>query len=200
MTFFVAGGALISSAIVWFIIMSLIELAKKNGEVEDNDAVENKNETAVAKRGVSGFFLMTLIFVGVTAIANGFIKDGINNWLPKLLRVEFGVPDSLSIILTLLLPVFSVFGSIVARRLYLRLRDHMLTNGILYSVSFALALLVFVIYPMKIFFNEKSEKITKVLLHLGIGKRELSKLVLKMHFLCNTSVKILIIFAYYLEF
>ena len=33
-----------------------------------------------------------------------------------------------------------------------------------------------------------------------IGERELSELVLKMHILHNTSVKILIISAYYLEF
>ena len=148
-TFFVAGGALIAAAAVWFVIMSRIEAARARGEVEDDDAAEKKQEPETVKRGVSSFFLMTLIFVGVTAIANGFIKDGINNWLPKLLRVEYGVPDSLSIILTLLLPVFSIFGSIVARKLYLKLRNHMLANGIFYSISFALALLVFLIYPIR---------------------------------------------------
>lgn len=148
-TFFVAGGALISAAVVWFIIMSRVETAKKRGEVEDDDAVQIKEETQTVKSGISGLFLMTIIFVGISAVANGFIKDGINNWLPKLLRVEYGVPDSLSIILTLLLPVFSIFGSIVARKLYLKLRNHMLTNGIFYSVSFVLAILVFLVYPTR---------------------------------------------------
>ena len=148
-TFFVAGGALISAAVVWFIIMSRVEAAKARGEVEDDDAIEKKDEGSTVRRGITSFFLMTLIFVGITAIANGFIKDGINNWLPKLLRAEYSVPDSLSIILTLLLPVFSIFGSVIARKLYLKLRNHMLTNGILYSVSFVLAILVFLIYPTR---------------------------------------------------
>ena len=148
-TFFVAGGALIYASVVWFIIMGRVEKARAHGEVEDDDAVENKEGADAVKRGVTAFFLMTLVFVGITAVANGFIKDGINNWLPKLLRVEYGVPGSLSIILTLLLPVFSIFGSIVARKLYLKLRNHMLTNGILYFTSFVFAIIVFLIYPMR---------------------------------------------------
>ena len=148
-TFFVAGGVLISASVVWFVIMSRIEGARKRGEVEDDDAPQIKDDARVSKSGVSGFFLMTIVFVGISAVANGFIKDGINNWLPKLLRVEYGVPDSLSIILTLLLPIFSIFGSIVARKLYLKLHNHMLVNGIFYSVSFVLAFLVFLTYPMR---------------------------------------------------
>ena len=90
-----------------------------------------------------------MVFIGVTAIANGFIKDGVNNWLPKLLRDEFSVDDSLSIILTLMLPVFSIFGSLFARKVYLKLSNHLLVNGIFYGGAFVLALIVYLIYPMR---------------------------------------------------
>ncbi|MBQ8404096.1 MAG: MFS transporter [Clostridia bacterium] len=148
-TFFVAAAFLLSAALIWVYIMTQIEKAKKNGEVEEDDAPAKPAAELGKKSGIGALFVATLIFIGVTAVANGFIKDGVNNWLPKLLRDEFAVTDSLSIILTLLLPVFSILGSIVARKLYLKLRNHLLINGIFYGTAFVLALGVFLIYPMR---------------------------------------------------
>lgn len=148
-TFFVSSCILILAAAVWVIIMTKIERAKASGILEDDDAPVAVSETNTARRGVSGAFIMMFVFVGITAVANGFIKDGVNNWLPKLLRDEFAVDDSLSIILTLLLPIFSILGSIVARKLYLKLKNHLLIDGIFYGTAFFLALTVFLIYPMR---------------------------------------------------
>ena len=150
LTFFTASALLIAAACVWVYIITQIEKAKKNGELEEDDlpfGAAAKNTSARGK--VSAFFIVTLVLIAVTAISNGFIKDGVNNWLPKLLRDEFGVTDSLSIILTLLLPVFSILGSIVARKLYLKLRNHLLINGIFFGTAFTLSLGVFLIYPMR---------------------------------------------------
>lgn len=150
LTFFTAASLLAAAACVWVYIMTRIEKAKKNGELEEDDLPFDAAEKKQTARGKAGaFFVTTLVFIAVTAVSNGFIKDGVNNWLPKLLRDEFSVTESLSIILTLLLPLFSILGSLVARRLYLKLRNHLLVNGIFYSVAFALALCVFLIYPIR---------------------------------------------------
>ena len=87
--------------------------------------------------------------IAVTAISNGFIKDGVNNWLPKLLRDEFGVTDSLSIILTLILPLFAIAGTLMARKVYLKLRNHLLIIGIFFGTAFTLSLCVYFIYPYR---------------------------------------------------
>ena len=150
LTFFTAAAFLITAAVIWVYIMAQIEKAQKNGELEEDDlpfVSASKKQTARGK--VGALFVTTLVFVALTAVSNGFIKDGVNNWLPKLLRDEFSVTDSLSIILTLLLPIFSILGSLVARRLYLKLRNHLLINGIFYSVAFCLSLGVYIIYPYK---------------------------------------------------
>ena len=64
-----------------------VEKAKKNGELEDDDLPLGANTPKQTARGkVGAFFIATLIFIAITAISNGFIKDGVNNWLPKLLR------------------------------------------------------------------------------------------------------------------
>jgi sugar phosphate permease len=150
LTFFTAAAFLVTAACIWVYIMTQIEKAKKNGELEDDDlpfGAAAKNTSARGK--VSAFFIVTLVFIAVTAISNGFIKDGVNNWLPKLLRDEFGVQDSLSIILTLILPLFSIAGTLMARKVYLKLKNHLLINGIFFSTAFALSLGVFLIYPYR---------------------------------------------------
>ena len=147
-TFVIASAVLFCAAVVWVFIISKIERARANGEIEEDDVPKTSKDTLGASR-ISRAFIATFVFIGIVAVANGFIKDGVNNWLPKLLRDEFAVDDSLSISLTFLLPVFSIFGSIFARRVYMMLKNHLLLNGIFYGVAFALSFGVFLIYPMR---------------------------------------------------
>jgi OPA family glycerol-3-phosphate transporter-like MFS transporter len=150
LTFFTAASLLIAAAFVWVYIITQIEKAKKNGELEEDDLPFGAAAKASTARGkVSTFFIVTLVLIAVTAISDGFIKDGVNNWLPKLLRDEFGVTDSLSIILTLILPLFSIAGTLMARKVYLKLRNHLLINGIFFGVAFLLSLGVYLIYPYR---------------------------------------------------
>lgn len=148
-TFFVAAVVLILAACVWVWVMTTVERAKAAGDLEEDDApAQAPTEHGVSLRK-SRLFLSMLVLIGTTAIANGFIKDGVNNWLPKLLHDEYGVADSLSIILTLLLPAFSVLGAVFARKVYLKLRNHLLINGIFYGTAFVLALGVYLFYPIR---------------------------------------------------
>ena len=150
LTFFTAAVLLIAAACVWVYIITQVEKAKKNGELEDDDLPFGASAKTQTVRGkVGAFFIATLIFIAITAISNGFIKDGVNNWLPKLLRDEFDVTESLSIILTLILPLFSIAGTLMARKVYLKLRNHLLIIGIFFGTAFTLSLLVYLIYPMR---------------------------------------------------
>lgn len=151
-TFFIASALMTAAAITWVRIMTKIEAPAARGALEEADSPQQEEARGAAsgpKAPAHSLFIVTLVFVAVTAVANGFIKDGVNNWLPKILRDEFGVSDSLSIVLTLLLPVFSIFGSIIARKLYCALKNHLLINGIFYSAGFLFSLVIFLIYPMR---------------------------------------------------
>lgn len=149
LTFFVAAAFLLLAGGVWIFVMTQVERARAGGALEEDDTpVRSVPESGTPVRKSRAFW-WALVLIGATAIANGFIKDGVNNWLPKLLHDEFGVADSLSIILTLLLPVFSVFGAVFARKVYLKLQNHLRINGIFYTTAFVLALGVYLFYPMR---------------------------------------------------
>jgi OPA family glycerol-3-phosphate transporter-like MFS transporter len=92
---------------------------------------------------------MGLVVILVCAITNGFIKDGITTWVPSILKEEFGVPSSLSIIVTLLLPVLSIFGTSLVNLLHKKQKDENALNGIFYFATVILAGLIILTLNLK---------------------------------------------------
>lgn len=52
------------------------------------------------------------------------IKDGLTTWLPSILKEEFAISDSISILLTLFLPVLAVFGNAGALKMHKVIPDY----------------------------------------------------------------------------
>ena len=84
-TFVTAAVLLLGAAAVWVYVMTCVERARANGQVEDDDAALESSVQSEGKQKAGAIFIATLAFIAVTAVANGFIKDGVNNWLPELL-------------------------------------------------------------------------------------------------------------------
>ena len=75
--------------------------------VEEPTAEIKKNATV----GIFTKALFTLLIVlCLCAVIDNLVKDGLNVWVPSILKEKFKLDDSLSIILTLVLPVLGFFG------------------------------------------------------------------------------------------
>ena len=85
---------------------------------------------------------MSIVVILISAVTNGFIKDGVTTWVPSILKEEFGVPSSLSIIVTLLLPIVSIFGASLVRMLHKKQKNENVLNGIFYFGATVLAGLI----------------------------------------------------------
>lgn len=134
--FYVASAVVGIIAVVWFLGMSSIQ--KKKKEQEETVKQERK------KLSLTPMFVFTVIVILISAVANGFIKDGITTWVPSILKEEFGVPSSLSIIVTLLLPVLSIFGASLVKILHKKQKNENILNGIFYLAAVVLAGLIIV--------------------------------------------------------
>ncbi len=134
-TFFVASGILCSAALFWFLLRAKLDKAPRETAVAPAKESEPAASVPEKRAPLGGVFLMALTVICVSAVANGFIKDGVNNWLPKYLKDAFSLPSSVSIILTLLLPLFSILGAFIGRALYRRLRNHTLVCALEYGVA-----------------------------------------------------------------
>ena len=90
-------------------------------------------------------FVLLALLVMFAAIANGFIKDGVTTWTPSILRENYGLKDSLSIFITVLLPLIAIFGAMLSTRLHKKQKNASVLNGILYGGEAAVLLLVLLV-------------------------------------------------------
>ncbi|MBO7297771.1 MAG: MFS transporter, partial [Clostridia bacterium] len=131
-------------ALVWLCVFSkLTNKAKVEGEKEDEEdgvvvlQAQNAEKTQV-KVKMTRPILITVLLLCLFAVATNFIKDGLTTWIPSILKEEYGLPASLSILLTLFLPVLGIFGNLFSNKLYRFFGDFIVVVGVLFLGSTAL--------------------------------------------------------------
>ena len=139
--FYVAAAVVASVAILWFIGMSSLEKEEKS--------TGSQEITKKSTLTLTPAFIISISVILVSAITNVFIKDGITTWVPSILKEEFGVPSSLSIIITLLLPALSVFGTSIVNILHKKEKDENALNGIFYFATIILTVLIIITLSLK---------------------------------------------------
>lgn len=122
--FYVASVVLIISAVIW------ISLFGPSRKPEISKDTEQKEKVKTGK-----VVLLALFITAFAGIANGFIKDGMTTWVPSVLYEEFGISQSFSIFLTLLLPMVSTLGAAIAKKVHEKIASHATMNMIFFSVS-----------------------------------------------------------------
>jgi OPA family glycerol-3-phosphate transporter-like MFS transporter len=136
---FVAMGAV---AVLWFFCFPAIT---KRARLENLPPVLSAGEDVSfedaekqnAKRSSfvrSGILYMLLLFC-VYAIVTNYVKDGLNTWIPQILNEQYQLDDSLSIILTLVLPVLGLCGAIVAVFINKFIKNHSDLLGVFFALS-----------------------------------------------------------------
>lgn len=73
---------------------------------------------ATEKKPLTLGLIVMLICLALFAIINNLVKDGLNTWVPNILKEMYGLGDSLSILLTISLALVGIFGSFVAVALH----------------------------------------------------------------------------------
>ena len=139
--FYVASVLVGVVAVLWYIGMSTVKKEKAEKEAAERKVKSNFSFTPI--------FIISIVVILISAISNGFIKDGITTWVPSILKEEFGVPSSLSIIVTLLLPVLSIFGTSLVNALHKKQKDENALNGIFYFVTIIFTVLIILTLNLK---------------------------------------------------
>ena len=128
---FLFGMALmLTIALIWFLLYD--SLMKKTPAAE-KETTETKGSTKRSgAKAVAWAFVGLLAVCAIFAVVDNFIKDGFNTWTPVILREQFGFGDSISMVLTLVLPIFGVFGSAIALTTNRWIKDFRLLMGFFY--------------------------------------------------------------------
>lgn len=127
LSFYLAGFSVIIVAIVWLIFYNKSVKSSKDEKDQEENEIKTNNESVVQQNqdNKQRKILFTSIYIlCFCAIVVNLIKDGLTTWVPSILKEEFSMSDSLSILLTLLLPMLAIFGNAYALRLHNKIPDY----------------------------------------------------------------------------
>lgn len=118
-SFLVASILLISIAIIWILSFDSLVIPLRR-ECEEEEKVEKESgEGSIANINITKAALGLLICIlAFFAVVNNFVKDGLTTWTPDILNALYGTQDWLSILLTLLLPLLAIPGTVFAVKVY----------------------------------------------------------------------------------
>ena len=136
--FCIPAVLLAAIGVAWFLLLQKADAALRQGSDAYVPAPKQRPK-------LTPTFVLLALLVMFAAVANGFIKDGVTTWTPSILRENYGMKDSLSIFVTVFLPLIAVFGAWFSTKLHRRLRDTSALDGILYGAETAVLLLVLLV-------------------------------------------------------
>ena len=130
--FYVAAMLLPLIAVIWFFSYKGM-LAPSGSEVGE----EEKEVTAPTgeKKKADFGFVAPILILAFFAVVTNLEKDGINVWVPTILKELYDMPDYLSILLTLCLPLVSIFGTAVAVFFNKYVKDFVLLCGVFFAAT-----------------------------------------------------------------
>lgn len=151
--FYVASALLLGVSVAWYIGIRYTEVAFHSfGSIE----VDEPAPAAAPASGTQKIhlfdkpFTTAFVFACVCAAACAFVRDGVVTWLPKILIDDFGVSDSLSIILTMILPEVSFFGAMLVKYMNTKVRGHMRLESLFFVVATAALAVIISFYSMRL--------------------------------------------------
>lgn len=149
---FLAGAvAMTVSAILWFFLYGKITLKNQNETVkeENNDMQKQKVKSKAKMHPAVIYFFIVFGFFGI--ILN-LMKDGLVGWVPKIMFDQFGLDQSLSILVTLLLPVLTIFGTAFVIALNKKIKDYTILMGALFVLATIMMLIVVLLFDSSLWY------------------------------------------------
>ena len=137
LAFYAAGIILPIVAIIWISLISKLTNEIKKEQSEDLETEKKKDDNLSRTDNSLGksVIILSICVMAIFAVSTNLIKDGLTTWVPTILKDTYDLPDSLSIILTLSLPMVAVFANSFAVNLHKKLSDFVLQCVMMFAIS-----------------------------------------------------------------
>lgn len=90
---------------------------------------------AESKNRAGTFPVAAVTLLGIFAVINNLVKDGLTTWAPAILSERFGLHQGLSILMTLVMPLLGLFGAACNTLLHRRLKSLLTLSGVWYLIT-----------------------------------------------------------------
>lgn len=125
--FYIASAIFVAVALLWTSLYPRLQGVVKKGTAEEvvrQDANGVQSQKISQPQGVEkSLILLCAVTLGIYGIMTNLVKDGLTEWVPTILKEQYKLGDSLSIILTLSLPVVAIFGNALAVKVHKKIPD-----------------------------------------------------------------------------
>lgn len=137
LAFYTAAIAGILTAVAWLILYKkAINMAKSQRFEESFKGSETQNTKGITEQnnGEKKLFYTSIYILCFFAIGINLIKDGLVTWVPSILKEEYSMTNSISILLTLLLPIVAIFGNAGALGIHKKIPDYVTHCFVVFAV------------------------------------------------------------------
>ena len=135
---FLCCGALTATAafVWWFGTGRVLSKMPRAVEVEQTEAATKRTETVVPMRPLVGMMATAgVLLMLIPIVMQGTLKDSVTNWIPTFLSGSFEMSTSLSLALTMILPLINVLGSYAAKAVERRLHNELYTAAVFFGIA-----------------------------------------------------------------
>ena len=143
--FYTAAAAELAAAIGWLAVFDGTAGALAPAAAKTAPERQGAQGPAAERRLV----LQTLAVLCVCAVGINLIKDGLVTWTPSILKEVGSLPDNLSILLALAMPVVAIFGNAVALFTHKRVPDYVRHCLLAFAVIGVLLIFLNGILPLR---------------------------------------------------
>ena len=140
LSFYLAAFSDIIISVVWLILYKKavsLSVAEKADEPQENKEIYIENTEKLADNEKKKFHISVGVLC-LLAVGVNLIKDGLTTWVPSILKEEYAFTDSLSILLTLLLPIVAIVGNAFALKMHIKIPDYITQCLVSYVLMFVL--------------------------------------------------------------
>ena len=110
-------------------------------------AQEIQVQTGLTEKKKLGWLWLPIGILAVFAVCDNLVKDGLTTWVPMILKETYALPDYVSILLTMVLPILAIFGTGVAVWLHKKAKDFVMLCALLFFVAAVFIGLVILCMP-----------------------------------------------------
>ncbi len=140
-TFWFASVAMAAIGVLWFFAFHHLtcDIPERHTKMKLHQIKGNK---------MGRVFILLIVTLCLFGVLNNLIRDGLTTWTPSVFYELYHLDDSLSILLTLGLPMLSVLGSTICIMVHKKIRDHVKLCGIFFAAAFLAILIMVLLMPL----------------------------------------------------
>ena len=135
--------------------------APKKVESSDSKAEENNKSISIGKLiAISG-----MVFILIAIVLQGMLRDGLDSWMPTLIRETFDLSSSISILTGVIMPIFAIISFRVAALLFKKIHNEMTCSVVLFITGTVCSILLLPMYSKNVFLSILLIAITTACMH-----------------------------------